>query len=44
LEWISAAEGVRFAEVMANMETLRQSVTQEEIAETVAILEKKKKE
>lgn len=42
LEWISAAEGVRFAEVMAHIETLRRSVSQEEIAETIAVLEKKK--
>ncbi len=38
LEWISAAEGVRFAEVMERMEKLRQSVTPEEIAETVQLL------
>ncbi|MCF8119581.1 MAG: hydrogenase iron-sulfur subunit [Deltaproteobacteria bacterium] len=38
LEWISAAEGVRFAEVMDGMEKLRQSVTPEEIAETVQLL------
>ncbi len=41
LEWISAAEGVRFAEVMTRMEALRQSVTPAEIAATVAALEKK---
>ena len=40
LEWISAAEGVRFAEVMTNMEELRKSVSRQEIAETIAILEK----
>ncbi len=40
LEWISAAEGVRFAEVMKKMEELRQSVSRQEIAETIAILEK----
>jgi heterodisulfide reductase subunit A len=38
LEWISAAEGIRFAEVMKRMEALRQSVTPEEIAETIEIL------
>jgi len=43
LEWISAAEGVRFAEIMQNMETLRQSVTADEIAETVNILKNRKK-
>ncbi len=40
LEWISAAEGVRFAEVMTKMEELRKSVSRQEIAETIAILEK----
>jgi len=39
LEWISAAEGVRFAEVMTKMEELRKSVSRQEIAETIAILE-----
>jgi len=38
LEWISAAEGIRFAEVMKQMETLRQSVTPQEIAETIETL------
>ncbi len=38
LEWISAAEGVRFAEVMRDMEGLRLEVTPEEIEETVSIL------
>jgi heterodisulfide reductase subunit A len=42
LEWISAAEGVRFAEVMKRMETLRAAVTSEEIAETTRILENPK--
>jgi heterodisulfide reductase subunit A len=42
LEWISAAEGVRFAEVMKRMETLRAAVTPEEIAETTRILENPK--
>jgi heterodisulfide reductase subunit A2 len=42
LEWISAAEGVRFAEVMKRMETLRAAVTPEEIAETARILENPK--
>ena len=43
LEWISAAEGIRFAEVMTRMEKLRRSVTDEERAQTVALLTKKKK-
>jgi heterodisulfide reductase subunit A len=38
LEWISAAEGVRFQEVMNKMEDLRKTVTQEEVDETVSIL------
>jgi heterodisulfide reductase subunit A len=42
LEWISAAEGVRFAEVMKRMETLRAAVTPEEIAETTRVLENPK--
>ncbi len=38
LEWISAAEGVRFKEVMEKMESLRQNVTAHEVAETSRIL------
>lgn len=41
LEWIDAAEGARFAEVMAEMEDLRRQVSAEEIAETVRILNEK---
>ena len=40
LEWISAAEGIRFAGVMNHMEELRKEVPQEEIEETVGILKK----
>ena len=40
LEWISAAEGIRFAETMQRMEQVRQSVTAEEIADTQNILSK----
>ncbi len=47
LEWISAAEGIRFSQVMAGMEDLRKTVTKKEIAETKNIfrenLKKKKK-
>jgi len=43
LEWISAAEGIRFAKVMKDMDTLRQNVTEAEIAETVKILQTRKK-
>jgi heterodisulfide reductase subunit A len=42
LEWISAAEGVRFQEVMERMEHLRQSVTPEEIEKTRQILKHEK--
>ncbi len=41
LEWISAAEGVRFAEVMTQVEALRKTVTRQEIAETIAVLERR---
>ncbi len=41
LEWISAAEGMRFAEVMTRVEQLRKTVTQKEIAQAMALLEKK---
>ena len=43
LEWVSAAEGVRFAKIMRGLEQLRQSVTPEEIAETVNVLKDGKK-
>jgi heterodisulfide reductase subunit A len=35
LEWISAAEGQKFAEVMNAVRTLRETVTEEEVEETV---------
>ena len=38
LEWISAAEGVRFANVMQKMEEIRRSVTADEIADTIRII------
>ncbi len=41
LEWISAAEGVRFSNIMRKLEKLRQEVSPEEIAETVRILTEK---
>jgi heterodisulfide reductase subunit A2 len=40
LEWISAAEGVRFQQVMERMEQIRQGVTSKEIADTLRILKK----
>ena len=42
LEWVSAAEGIRFAEVMRALEPLRKSVTRKEIDETLEILKKQK--
>jgi heterodisulfide reductase subunit A len=38
LEWISAAEGQKFAKVMRDLEQMRKRVTKEEIDETVRIL------
>jgi heterodisulfide reductase subunit A len=43
LEWISAAEGQKFAKVMKQMEELRKTVTAEEIAHTVEALKPKPK-
>ncbi len=43
LEWISAAEGQKFAKVMRQMEELRQKVTAEEIAHTREALKPKPK-
>ena len=40
LEWISAAEGQKFSRVMYEIEELRAKVTEEEVRETVMILEK----
>jgi len=39
LEWMSAAEGNRFAQVMTEIEEMRKQVTREEIEETRKILE-----
>ncbi|MFC1916518.1 CoB-CoM heterodisulfide reductase HdrA2 [Chloroflexota bacterium] len=38
LEWISAAEGPRFAQIMRDIEDLRQKVTQEEIEHAQKVL------
>ncbi len=43
LEWISAAEGIRFSQVMEKMEELRKGVTKQEIAGTKKILKQKLK-
>lgn len=43
LEWISAAEGVRFAGIMRKMENLRRQVSNREIADTIKILKSRKK-
>jgi len=42
LEWISAAEGQKFAAVMSRMETLRTTVTTEELAHTPVALKPKR--
>jgi heterodisulfide reductase subunit A len=39
LEWISAAEGQKFARVMRELEAMRQKVTEAEVKETIKILE-----
>lgn len=44
LEWISAAEGIRFAAIMRQMESLRRDVTEKEIAETIHILKNQTKQ
>ncbi len=38
MEWISAAEGQKFAEVMRALDPIREAVTDEEIAHTVKVL------
>ena len=43
LEWISAAEGQKFAKVMKQMEELRKTVTMEEMAHAREALKPKKK-
>jgi heterodisulfide reductase subunit A len=40
LEWISAAEGQKFARVMRELENLRQQVSEKEVKETMEILRK----
>lgn len=44
LEWISAAEGQKFARVMKEIEELRKQVTMEEIKHTMEVLSKEKSE
>ena len=41
LEWISAAEGQKFARVMREVDRLLREVTPEEVAATVKLLEEK---
>ena len=41
LEWVSAAEAVKWAKVMHAVEELRKTVTREEIEETRKILSKR---
>jgi len=38
LEWISAAEGAKFATIMRELERIRQTVTEEEIEHTRKVL------
>jgi heterodisulfide reductase subunit A len=40
LEWISAAEGQKFAKVMRELEEMRKQVTEVEVKETMEILER----
>jgi len=42
LEWISAAEGLRFSGIMKEMDNLRKTISKEEIQETVEILKTRK--
>jgi heterodisulfide reductase subunit A len=42
LEWISAAEGQKFARVMRELDQMLRTVSAEEVAETVELLQKKK--
>jgi heterodisulfide reductase subunit A len=42
LEWISAAEGQKFARVMRELDEMLRGVTEEEVQETMRILSKKK--
>jgi len=41
LEWVSAAEGQKWARVMRELEELRQTVTREEVEETRRVLSEK---
>jgi heterodisulfide reductase subunit A len=43
LEWISAAEGQKFAKVMHQMEELRKTVTKEEIEHAIEALKPRPK-
>ncbi len=43
LEWISAAEATRFAQIMNKMELLRQKVTGKEISDTIQIIKNQPK-
>lgn len=43
LEWISAAEGEKFARVMTELDQMRKKVTQEEIEQTIKVLSEGKK-
>lgn len=38
LEWVSAAEGMRFQQIMVDMERIRKTVTEEEVARTKEVV------
>ena len=43
LEWVSAAEGQKWAQLMRDMEELRKTVTREEVEETIKMLGRKER-
>jgi heterodisulfide reductase subunit A len=43
LEWVSAAEGTRFAEIMRRVEDLRRTVSKSEIEQTMTMLAERNK-
>ena len=43
LEWVSAAEGQKWAQLMRDLEEVRQTVKREEVEETIAVLGQKRK-
>ena len=43
LEWVSAAEGQKWAQLMRDLEELRKTVTREEVEETIKMLRQKER-